>query len=107
MSWKRHRSDDNQTEIVKVYRQLGWHVVITNQVGDGFPDLVVGKQSLTDLVEVKDGSKPPSERKLTPDEQQFHDNWTGRPVRIIESVDDVIRHNEEVVNASNERSGKR
>ena len=44
MSWKRHRSDDNQTEIVKVYRQLGWHVVITNQVGDGFPDLVVGKQ---------------------------------------------------------------
>ncbi len=91
------RTDANQPEIVAAYRALGWTVVHTHMVGNGFPDLIVGRSfEITDLIEIKNGGKPPSERRLTPDEERFKNNWLGRPVRIIESVDDVIAHNEEV-----------
>ena len=60
-------------------------------VGDGFPDGVVAKNCLnTYLIEVKDGDKPPSARKLTPDEARFHSEWQG-VVYIIGSVEDIDR----------------
>lgn len=40
--------------------------------------------------EIKDGSKPPSRRKLTPAEEKFHDLWTGR-VDICNSFEEVIK----------------
>jgi Holliday junction resolvase len=83
------RVDANQNEIVAVFRQLGCSVAITSNVRGGFPDIVVGVNGLNLLVEIKDGSKVPSARKLTDDEQRFHDNWKGRAV-VVESVDDVV-----------------
>jgi hypothetical protein len=59
-------------------------------LGNGKPDLVVAVNPLvTFVVEVKDGTKPPSKKKLTEDEIKFRDSWKGRYV-VIESVDDVI-----------------
>lgn len=81
--------DDNQGEIVRAFRQLGCTVAITSQVGGGFPDLVVGVLGENLLVEIKDGSKPPSARKLTPDQVEFHRDWRGQ-VCIIETEQDVI-----------------
>lgn len=83
------RIDANQPEIVAAFRRLGCTVAITSNVRDGFPDIVVGFRGINLLVEIKDGSKIPSARKLTPDEQKFHDNWKGGAV-IVESVDDVV-----------------
>jgi hypothetical protein len=37
------------------------------------------------LVEIKDGDKPPSKRKLTKDEKEWHAEWTGQ-VTIWESI---------------------
>ena len=71
-------------------------VTCTHELGDGFVDLVVGIPTSwggeNALVEVKDGEKPPSKRKLLQSEQDFHDDWRGRKPVIIESVDDVIDH---------------
>ena len=39
-------------------------------------------------VEVKDGSKPPSARKLTPDEAKFRHAWKGG-YRLVENLDHV------------------
>ena len=86
--------DANQAEIVKTFRSLGARVAITSSAGDGFPDLVVqywwplaGHLPLeTFLVEVKDGSKPPSERELTPKQEEFHAEFV---CHIVESVQDV------------------
>ena len=83
------RTDTNQTEIVEVFRSLGCSVHITSNVSHGFPDIVVGVCGLNLLVEIKDGNKIPSQRKLTPDEQKWHDEWRGQKV-IVESVDDVV-----------------
>jgi len=69
--------DSNQNAIVKQLRQLGFSVAITSMIGNGFPDLVIAKANFTALVELKDGSKPPSARKLTEDEIEFMDTWRG------------------------------
>lgn len=86
----RARKDANHTDIVGTFRQCGASVVDTAQLGGGMSDLVIAYKGTNVLVEVKDGTKPPSARKLTPDEQKFQANWRGM-YRIVESVDDVIK----------------
>jgi hypothetical protein len=61
-------------------------------VGRGVPDLVVGIAGVTDLVEVKDGSKAPSARALTEHEDNFIRAWRGSPVRIVECIEDAAAH---------------
>lgn len=83
------RVDANQNEIVEGLRGVGATVAITSMVGNGFGDIVVGHRGRNFLFEIKDGSKPPSKRKLTPDEQEFHDTWRGT-ILIINSLDEAL-----------------
>lgn len=83
------RVDANQQEIVKALRSVGAYVRVITQ-GDGLPDLLVGYRGVTLLMEVKDGSKPPSAQKLTEAEQKFFDAWTGGALIKVTSVEDVI-----------------
>lgn len=83
------RVDDNQTEIVKAYRKMGCSVLITSQLKECC-DLFVSKSLKTMAVEVKDGSKPPSARKLSEGEKLFKESWKGIYI-VVESVDDAIR----------------
>jgi hypothetical protein len=80
------RRDDNETEIVKALRDAGAYVAYI----DTPCDLIVGYKQRTVLLEVKDGNKPPSARKLTENEQKFHDNWTGGPLFIVTCVDEAL-----------------
>lgn len=59
-------------------------------VGKGCPDLLCGVRGTNLLIEIKDGQKVPSARKLTPDEAAWHQSWRGQ-VAIVESVDDALR----------------
>ena len=83
------RVDDNQTEIVKTFRDLGASVFILSNVGRGCPDLLVGVYGITTIVEIKDGTKPLSAQKLTYDEQEFFNKWKG-DAHIVRSVDDCL-----------------
>lgn len=83
------KADDNQPQIVKAFRQLGFSVAHTHTIGKGFPDIIVGRDGINTLVEIKDGKKVKSQRQLTSDEKEFHKNWQGTII-IIESVEDVI-----------------
>ena len=84
------RTDANHAQIVAAFRQLGYSVLDLSRVGQGCPDLLVARNGESWLVEIKDGAKPPSARKLTPDESEFHARWKGRVI-IVESLDDVAR----------------
>ena len=87
----RPRKDANHTDIVGTFRACHCSVLDTASLGNGAPDLVVALNSKTTiLIEIKDGTKPPGQRKLTPDEEKFKDNWKG-DYRIVTSVDDVIQ----------------
>lgn len=83
--------DANQNQVVKQLRQLGFSVRITSMVGKGFPDLVVGLNGKTVLVELKDENKPPSARKLTPDEIEFFDNWKGKAI-VAHNIEEIVKH---------------
>lgn len=85
----RAKPDDNQEEIVKALRQTGATVQILSAVGSGCPDLLVGYRGVDYLLEVKDGEKPPSRRRLTPDEAVWHSSWRGW-VRVVNSVDEAL-----------------
>jgi hypothetical protein len=79
--------DFNHAQIRDGLRQLpGCTVKDTSNIGGGFPDLVVGYKGHTLLVEVKDGEKCPSARKLTAAQNNFVDNWTGSPIWVVESL---------------------
>lgn len=83
--------DANQTEIVEAIRREGASVTILAAVGDGVPDLLVGFLGVTLLVEVKDGSKSPSQQALTPDQKTWHSAWKGGPLLVIRSVSEALQ----------------
>jgi len=86
---KAARVDRNQSSIVEALRKLGASVLHLHTIGKGAPDIAVGYKGRNALIEIKDGAKPPSARKLTPDEQKFHAEWRGQ-VAIIESIDEAV-----------------
>ena len=73
------KTDSNHAEIRDGLRSIpGVTVADTSSAGHGFPDLVVGFQKQNYLIEIKDGSKTVSRRKLTPDQVEFHNAWKGQ-----------------------------
>ena len=60
--------DDNQKAIVKALREIGCFVQSLASIGKGCPDLIVAFRGKWFLMELKDGKKPPSAQKLSPDE---------------------------------------
>lgn len=85
----RGRVDANQNEVVAALRAVGCNVAITSSLGSGFVDLVVFRPAtgLLRLIELKDGSKPPSKQKLTPDEVEFARKF---PVWVVRNVAEAL-----------------
>lgn len=79
--------DDNQPEIVEGLRRAGASVEII-----GRPvDLLVGYRGQTFILEVKDGSKVPSARVLTPTQVEFFKSWRGGPAEKVETLEQALR----------------
>ena len=83
------RVDVNQAAIVAAFRACGASVQPLHAVGHGVPDLLIGYAGRNLLVEVKNSEKPPSARKLTPDQVRWHESWRGR-VAVVESPEAAI-----------------
>jgi hypothetical protein len=89
MTWA--KVDTNQPAVVKRLREIGCTVRSTAAVGQGFADLCVGFRGQTFILEVKDGSKPPSARKLTEDEAAFMSGWAGQ-YAIVNSPEEAAAY---------------
>lgn len=83
--------DANQEQIVQALRAAGATVQSLAGVGVGVPDLLVGHQGKTVLLEVKDGRKVPSARRLTEDQLKWHGAWRGGPLAVVDGVDAALR----------------
>ena len=83
------RTDRNQTEIVAALRAVGCVVQSLAAIGKGCPDLLVARAGQMWLLECKDGTKPPSARKLTTDQVRWHLEWRA-PVHVVDSVDAAL-----------------
>jgi len=97
---RRARIDENQPTIIKAFRDLGCSVQPLHTVGKGCPDLLVGLPSIygfgigmarTILVEIKNPSKPKSDRQKTKDQIKWWDSWRGGNLYQVETVEDVLK----------------
>ena len=77
--------DANQSEIVECFRKLGFSVQTLHTVGQGVPDLLIGKHGKNWLIEVKDGVK----KKLTCDQEKWHSEWKGQ-VAVICTIQQAL-----------------
>jgi Holliday junction resolvase len=84
------RIDANHTEIVNALREMGAMVQPLHTVGNGCPDLLVGWRNQLLLVEIKDGAKAPSERRLNDEQVKWHSAWTGYPVYVITDITGAV-----------------
>ena len=82
------RRDNGEQDIIKAMRAEGAYVKQIND--EGLFDLLVSYRGETLLIEVKDGAKPPSARRLTDAEQKFHDEWPLSNLFIIISPEDAV-----------------
>lgn len=81
--------DANHSAIVGALRACGASVQSLAAVGQGCPDLLVAHRGRNLLIEVKDGSKVPSARKLTPDQTEWHSAWRAKVV-VVETVEQAV-----------------
>lgn len=85
--------DANQPEIVEALRAIGCSVQSMAAIGCGCPDILVGVKAARGpiclVMEIKDGSKPPSRQQLTQDERDWFDNWRGQKI-VVRSVDEAL-----------------
>lgn len=87
MSKYARRVDVNQSEIVQAFKELGCSVFDCSRVAGGFPDLLVGKNKKTILVEIKSTEKA----TYTSAQKLFMLNWKGSTVVRINDIDGAIR----------------
>lgn len=81
--------DANQPAIVHGLRAYGCSVQSLASIGKGTPDALCGYRCVNFLFEIKDPAKPPSARKLTPDQTKWHADWKGA-VYVIETLEQAI-----------------
>ena len=74
--------DENHKVIVQKFRELGASVFDASGVGRGFPDILVGFNGYTALVEIKSGEK----KKFTDPQLKFMAEWKGSAVSRINDV---------------------
>jgi len=86
------RIDANHNEIKKVFLYFGFDVIDTSSFSGKMLDLFVSLGShFFQFIEIKDGNKPKSKRKLTPDEIAFIEKHKEN-CTIIETKDQAIRY---------------
>jgi len=81
------RTDKNQQEIINAMRKMGAIVMDLSKVGKGCPDLLVGINNKTALVEVKSSAKA----NYTPHQEKWLQAWKGGTVARIDSIDSAIQ----------------
>jgi Holliday junction resolvase len=79
--------DLNHKEVVEKFRELGASVFDASGVGRGFPDIVVGYNGQTVLVEIKSGER----KRFSEAQLKFMAEWKGSAVTRINDVEGVIR----------------
>lgn len=86
---QRCRLDANHAAVVAALRRAGMAPLSLASVGGGCPDLVVGWRGVNVFLEIKDGNRPPSARKLTAQEREFHATWAGQ-VAVVTSPEEAV-----------------
>ena len=80
------KRDSNQKEIVRALKEIGCSVTDLSMVGSGCPDLCVGRNRQTFLLEIKTATG-----KVKPNQVNFATEWKGHPVVVVRSVNEALK----------------
>lgn len=83
--------DANQEAVVIALRAAGTKVQSLAAIGKGVPDLLCQYEGTFYLIEVKDGRKTPSQRKLTEDQVKWHEEWKSAFLGVVESPEEALK----------------
>lgn len=92
-----NRKDSNHKEIVKKFKDLDWFVTDvsdTPKICDIRIDKLIEGKHVSVVIEIKDGEKPPSSRKITKDEFEYLSNFPGNLAIIEDTYDCEWVHHE-------------
>lgn len=91
------RADANTKEVAEALRKAGAVVYHLGNVGKGVPDLLVGANAQTFLIEVKNRAtharkaKGTGDSLHTPDQEKFIRDWKGGPVHTVYGAEDALK----------------
>lgn len=80
------KRDANEGEIVEALRGIGCTVQLLHGNSQGTPDLLVGRDGRTFLLEVK-----AARGRLLASQHRWHGRWRGAPVAIVHTVEEALR----------------
>lgn len=80
------RTDANKAPVVNALRAAGFSVFDLREPAD----LLVGGSGVTLVVEIKDGDKSPSKRRLTKQQREFRETWRGSPLIVVFDGRDAV-----------------
>lgn len=81
--------DRNQAEIVAALRKAGCSVQSLAKLGQGVPDLLVGRAGRNWLFEVKNPDQPKAKQALKPEQIEWRNSWCGQ-VCVVRSIEDCL-----------------
>jgi hypothetical protein len=82
------RRDANEPAVIDALEAVGYLVQPISM--PGVADLLVLRHRVLSLVEVKDGSRKPSEQRLTPKQILWHARWREAPLYTVRSVEEAL-----------------
>lgn len=83
------KKDANHKEMVAAMKKMGISVLDTSHIGCGFPDLIVGIKNTILLVDIKNPKTAYGRRGLNKRQREFAETWTGSPIYLVKTVEDV------------------
>jgi endogenous inhibitor of DNA gyrase (YacG/DUF329 family) len=85
------KKDANHHEVVKALQQAGAYVIDMSHVGKGFPDLIVGFQLKTILMEIKNPKTAYGRKGLNKNQLIWKEQWTGGNFYVVKSPEEALR----------------
>ena len=85
------RVDANQSEIVKALKDAGASVIDTSGAGGGVPDLIIGINGVTILMEIKNPKTSYGRKGLNKNQERWVLKWQGGVFCMVDSVEAALR----------------
>ena len=85
LAYQRRKTDANQAPIVKAFQRAGWHVSDLSGCGNGIPDLLITKNHIAYLIEIKNKE---GRNRFTPAQLDYY-AAVKCLVYVVRSINDV------------------
>ena len=98
----RKRTDKNQKSIVEALRKIGCTVKVLSDAGGGVPDLLIGVEYVTILIEIKSKDNWYGKKGLSETQSDFLKEWKGGLVLVAYDAEDAVNKvNNEIMQVRN------